>query len=391
LVRIPFNKPTFVQEEIELISEAVRNASSLEEAHFTKVCCSELSKSLNTSYVTLTTSCTHALELAALVLRISPGDEVIVPSYTFTSTANAFVLRGAKVVFADIRDDTLNLDPDHVEQLVTPRTRAIVAMHYAGIACDMDRLRAIASSARAYLVEDAAHAVWGSHRGRPLGTVGDIGAFSFHRTKNFSCGEGGAFVTNDAALAEAAEIAREKGTNRSQFMRGLVHKYEWVEAGSSYIMADLLAAQLLAQLRHARDIQSKRRHIWMRYQSELKDWARHEGIQLPVVPEYCDPAWHLYHLVLGSEEDRDAMLDHLRSRGVAAAFHYLPLHLTPMGRRLGGRAGDAPVVERTASRLVRLPFFTDLTDSEIDRVLDTVVRFRSSGSRPSKAVSRGCR
>jgi dTDP-4-amino-4,6-dideoxygalactose transaminase len=377
---IPFNGSTRAPEEIELVRAALLAGDDQSEAHYADQCTRILGNLLDCSYATLTPSCTAALELAALVLRIGPGDEVIVPSFTFSSTANAFLLRGARIVFADIQKDTLCLDPEDVERKLGPRTRAIVAMHYAGIACDMDRLTALSRASNASLIEDAAHALFGKLDGRALGAIGDMGAFSFHRTKNLSCDEGGAFVTNNPEYAEAAEVIREKGTNRSQFMQGLVHKYEWVREGSSFIMAELLAAKLLAQLRWAEQVQARRRDIWLRYQRALANWAADEGVQQPHVPEGCEPAWHLYHLVMPSAEDRTRMLEHLRARDVGAAFHYLPLHLTPSGRGLGGSAGDAPVSEWAAARLVRLPFFTSLSSDDQDRVIDAVLSFRTSAS-----------
>jgi dTDP-4-amino-4,6-dideoxygalactose transaminase len=370
---VPFNRPTRVPEELELVSQVLSGQSA--GGYFNRECDRVLKERLGVSYSTLTPSCTHALEMAALVLDIRPDDEVILPSFTFTSTANAFLLRGARLVFADISPNTLNIDPDGLERLITPRTRAIVVMHYAGIACDMDAIMDIAGAAGIPVVEDAAHALFGAYKGRPLGTIGAIGAFSFQNTKNFSCDEGGAFVTNDERLAEIAEVVREKGTNRSQFMRGLLHKYEWVREGSSYILADVLAAQLLAQFGRAQEIQDKRKTIFERYQEALADWASAQGVRRPTIPNGCDPAWHLYYLIMNSEEERDRFLTHLRSHQVAAAFHYIPLHMTPMGRSLGGQVGDAPVTEQMASSLVRLPFYTDLSASDQDRVIDVVRSF----------------
>ena len=370
---IPFHRPTRVPEELELVSQVLSGQSP--GGHFNRECDRFLQDRLGVAYSTFTPSCTHALELAALALDIKAGDEVIVPAFTFTSTANAFLLRGARLVFADISRDTLNIDPESLERLISPRTRAIAILHYAGIACDMDAIMSIADAAGIPVVEDAAHALFGTYKGRPLGTIGAMGAFSFQYTKNFSCDEGGAFVTNDPALGEIAEIVREKGTNRSQFMRGLLHKYEWVREGSSYILADILAAQLLAQFGRAQEIQDKRKAIFERYQSGLADWALAQGVQQPKIQEGCDPAWHLYHLIMPSEEVRDRFLSHLRSRQVGAAFHYIPLNITPMGRRLGGQPGDAPVTEQMAASLVRLPFYTELSESDQDRVIDVVRSF----------------
>lgn len=381
---VPFHKPTRVPEELERVAQVLSGAVPAD--HFNKICDRLLEERLGVSYATLTPSCTHALEMSALALEIAPGDEVIVPAFTFTSTANAFLLRGANLVFADITPDTLNMDPASLERSITPRTRAIVLLHYAGISCDMDAIMGIANAAGIPVVEDAAHALFGSYRGRQLGTIGAAGTFSFHRTKNFTCDEGGAFLSSDRRLSEAAEMIREKGTNRSQFMRGLVHKYQWVREGSSYILADMLAAQLSAQLERATEIQEKRKAVFLRYQTGLADWAESEGVHLPEVTAGCDPAWHLHYMVMSSEETRDAFLDHLRARNIGAAFHYVALHLTPMGRRLGGKPGDAPVSERSASSLVRLPFYTDLSENDQSEVIDAVRSFRMSKGRPASSA-----
>lgn len=370
---IPFNLPTRVPDEADYVSRAL--SPELPEGLFNRECEEILRQRLGCAYATLTPSCTDALELAAMVLEIRPGDQVIVPSFTFPSTANAFLRCGAEVVFADIDPDTLNLDPASVERLIRPRTRAIAVVHYAGVACDMDAIAAAAEAQAIPIVEDAAHALFGAYKGGSLGSLGAVGALSFHRTKNFSCGEGGAFLTNDPRLAAIADVIREKGTNRADFRRGLINKYEWLREGSSYILADLLAAQLRAQLGHAAKIQAKRRRIFERYQVALADWAVATGVRQPVIPAGCDPAWHLYHLILPSEALRTAFLGHLHDHGVSAAFHYLPLHLTPMGRRLGGKVGDAPVTERIAPRLVRLPFYTDLSEADQDRVIEVVRAF----------------
>jgi dTDP-4-amino-4,6-dideoxygalactose transaminase len=384
---IPFHSRTRVQREAAYVTRSLGEERVRDVGKFTQYCEQILCSRLGVEHAFLTPSCTHALELAALVLDIRPGDEVIVPSFTFSSTINAFVLRGARPRFVDIDPRTMNLDPAAVERALTGRTRAIVAMHYAGIACDMDAIVSLARAHGAAVVEDAAHALFGTYRGRPLGSIGAIGTFSFHRTKNVSCDEGGAFVTNDHSLAERAEIAREKGTDRSRFLKGMAQKYEWIREGSSYTVADIVAAQLAAQLEVADGIQSRRSAVWRRYQDELRDWAGATGVQQPHVPDECLPAWHLYHLVLPSSDLRDQLMDHLRGQGVASAFHYLPLHLSPMGLRLGGRPGDAPVAERVASRLIRLPFFTDLSAEQQDRVISAVRSFRISSLHRETAVA----
>ncbi len=372
-VAVPFHRPTHVAGELELVAQVLRGETS--QGHFNQECDHLIRSKLEVAYATMTPSCTDALELSALALEILPGDEVIVPAFTFTSTANAFLLRGATLVFADIVPETLNIDPASIERLITPRTRAILVMHYAGISCDMDAIMALAEAAGIPVVEDAAHALFGAYKGRPLGTIGAMGTFSFQNTKNFCCDEGGAFVTNDGLLAEKAEIIREKGTNRSQFMRGLLHKYEWVNVGSSYIMADSLAAQLFAQFNKANEIQAKRERVFQTYQNELSDWAAMQGVRQPSIPNGCDPAWHLYYLVMPSEAVRDRFLSYLRSHQIGAAFHYVSLHLTPMGRSLGGQVGDAPITERMASGLVRPPFFTDLSGGDQARVIDVIRSF----------------
>jgi len=328
--------------------------------------------------VLLTTSCTHALEMAALLLEIEPGDEVIVPSFTFVTTANAFVLRGAKPVFADIRPDTLNIDERQVERLITPRTKAILLVHYAGVGCEMDTLCEMAQRHSVAIVEDNAHGLFGKYKGRFLGTFGSLASLSFHETKNFTCGEGGALLINDLRYAERAEIIREKGTDRSRFFRGQVDKYTWVDLGSSYLPSDILAAFLYAQLEARDQIQSIRRRVWEYYYDHLQEWAEDEGVQLPVVPTHCQQPYHLFHLLLPSLEQRQAFLAHLRTHDVSSVFHYLPLHISEMGKRFGGKAGDCPVTEDIADRLARLPFHNSLTEADQERVVDLTRQFRST-------------
>jgi dTDP-4-amino-4,6-dideoxygalactose transaminase len=313
--------------------------------------------------------------LAALLLDVQPGDEVILPSFTFVSGANAFALRGAKVVFADVRRDTLNLDETQLPALVDERTRAIVPTHYAGVGCELDEILAAADSVGAAVVEDNAHGLFGRYRGRPLGTFGALAAHSFHETKNVTCGEGGAIVVNDALLVERAEIIREKGTNRKQFFRGQVDKYTWIDLGSSYVQSELLAAFLFAQLEARDRIQDARRRVWERYADSLSDWANEHGVVLPVVPEHCDQSFHMFYVLLPSLEERTALIAHLLGRGILAVFHYQPLHLSAMGLELGGRPGQCPVSEDVADRLLRLPFFTGLSESDQDEVIEAVRAF----------------
>jgi dTDP-4-amino-4,6-dideoxygalactose transaminase len=326
----------------------------------------------------VTTSCTHALEMAALLLDLGPGDEVIVPAFTFVSTASAFVLRGARLVFADVRPDTLNLDEARVAELVTPRTRAIVPVHYAGVGCEMDALGEIAARCGAAVIEDNAHGLFGAYRGRLLGTFGALATQSFHETKNISCGEGGALLINHERFVERAEILREKGTDRSKFFRGQVDKYTWVDIGSSYVLSDLLGALLLAQLEARREIQDRRARIWHRYATELAGWAARRDIRLPTVPAHCDQAFHMFYLRVPARR-RPVFIEHLKARGVQAVFHYVPLHLSPMGLRQGGRVGMCPVTEVIADEVVRLPFYYDLDPSDQDKVIEAVRSFDGSG------------
>jgi dTDP-4-amino-4,6-dideoxygalactose transaminase len=374
-VRIPFNRPGLAGRELEYIAEAVRSGHASGDGGFTRKCQQLLEQALGVSKALLTTSCTDALEMAALLLDLQPNDEVIVPSFAFVSTVNAFVLRGAKPVFADIRPDTLNLDETQVERLLTSRTRAIVALHYAGVGCEMDPILDLAGRRGIPVVEDNAHGLFGYYKGRPLGTLGRLAALSFHETKNVHCGEGGALLINDAGYIERAEILREKGTDRSRFFRGQVDKYTWVDVGSSFLPSDLLAAYLCAQLEARERIQARRRGIWERYGTGLADWAAGEGVRLPVVPPHCEQSYHMFYLLLPSLESRQALIAHLKAHDILAVFHYLPLHLSAMGRKLGGRPGDCPVSEETSDRLVRLPFYNDLSDQEQEEVIERVRAF----------------
>jgi len=309
------------------------------------------------------------------VLDIKAGDEVIVPSFTFVSSVNAFVIRGARPVFADIRPDTLCIDERHVERLVTPRTKAIVAVHYAGVACDMDALTSIGAASGAAIVEDNAHGLLGSYRGRNLGAIGSLATLSFHETKNLTCGEGGALLVSDRALVERAEIIREKGTDRTKFFRGQVDKYGWVDVGSSYLPAELLAAMLCAQLEDRQRVQDRRRCLWSRYHSELASWAREHHVVLPTVPSSSIQSYHMFYMVVPSPEWRDRLVAHLKARGILAVSHYLPLNTSKVGRTFGGREGQCPVAEQVADVLLRLPFYTNMTDDEQTSVIDCLQDF----------------
>jgi dTDP-4-amino-4,6-dideoxygalactose transaminase len=359
--RIPFNKPAIAGNEYAYIADALARGHISGDGHYTRACQALLQRELGGPRVLLTTSCTHALEMCALLLDIRPGDEVIMPSFTFVSTANAFVLRGARPVFADIRPDTLNINEGLLETLITHRTRAIVVVHYAGIGCAMDAIMAIAYRHGIAVVEDNAHGLFGRYRGQLLGTFGCLATQSFHETKNIYCGEGGALVINQHSLIERAEILREKGTNRSAFFRGQVDKYTWVDAGSSYVISDCLAAFLYAQLEQRERIGAARGGVWHRYAEALKDWADEQGVGLPHVPPECEQSFHMFYVLMPTLESRQALIEHLKDRGILSVFHYVPLHCSPMGQRFGGRSGDCPVTESISDRLLRLPFYNDLT------------------------------
>jgi len=388
---VPFNRPSLVGTEYDYMAQAVKNGHISGDGVFTKRCHAVLEELLGVPRALLTTSCTHALEMTALLVGAQPGNEIIIPSFTFVSTVNAFVLRGARPVFADIRPDTLNLDESRLEALITPRTKAIVVVHYAGVACEMDRILQIADRHGVAVIEDNAHGLFGKYRGRKLGSLGRLATLSFHETKNITCGEGGALLINAPELVERAEIIREKGTNRAQFFRGQVDKYTWVDIGSSYLPSDLLAAYLLAQLEGAESIQKRREAIWQRYLRELGEWAEATGTRVPIVPEHCEQPFHMFYLLLPSIDERRRFIEHLRAAGILSVFHYQPLHLSPMGRRYGGKPGDCPVTEDVSDRLVRLPFYTSLSSQDQALVIKTVTSFRPAlkpAGRDSRAAGR---
>lgn len=375
---IPFNRACLLGNEFRYIFQALENSHISGDGNFTKRCNAWLEKELGVSRALLTTSCTHALELSALLLDIQPGDEVIVPSFTFVSTVNAFALRGARPVFCDVRRDTLNMDEAHLERLITSHTRAIVPVHYAGVACEMDSILAIAARHGIAVVEDNAHGLLGKFRGKYLGTFGCLATQSFHETKNFTCGEGGAILINDPSLYERAEILREKGTNRGRFYRGQVDKYTWVDIGSSYLPSDVLAAFLLAQFERRDQIQATRRRIWEYYNDRLEGWAAENGVRQPFVPYHCENPYHMYYLVLPSFKDRQALIAHLKERGITSVFHYQPLHLSEMGRKSGGQQGDCPVTEDVSDRLLRLPFYNELPESDQFRIVSALFEFHTA-------------
>ncbi|MDQ7027804.1 MAG: dTDP-4-amino-4,6-dideoxygalactose transaminase [Anaerolineae bacterium] len=373
--KIPFNKPVTVGSEMDYIQQAIHSGHISGDGLFTKKSHQLLEDILGVPQVLLTTSCTHALEMSALLLDFQAGDEVIVPSFTFVSSINAFVLRGAKPVFADIRPDTLNIDESKLESLITKRTKAIVIVHYGGVACEMDTIMEIANRHGIAVVEDNAHALFGKYKGKYLGTFGKFATQSFHETKNIQCGEGGALIINDPELMERAEIIREKGTNRSRFFRGQIDKYTWVDVGSSYLPSDMLAAFLYAQLEERETIQATRKHIYDTYVENLSDWAEEHHVQTPFVPDHVDHAYHNYFLLLPSLEVRTRLIAYLKNKGILAVFHYLPLHLSDMGQEFGGKAGDCPVTEDIADKLLRLPFYNSMTDDDIQAVVQALHDF----------------
>jgi dTDP-4-amino-4,6-dideoxygalactose transaminase len=372
---IPFCRPFAIGTEFQSIQRAIETCELSGDGAITKRCHALLEQTLGTKKALLTTSCTHALEMAALLLRLQPGDEVIVPSFTFVSTANAFALHGARPVFSDVRQDTLNLDETKLESLITPRTRAIVPVHYAGVACEMDAIMKIAAKHQLPVVEDNAHGLFAKYKNRYLGTIGAFGTQSFHETKNFTCGEGGALLINDPQHVERAEIIREKGTDRSRFYRGLVDKYSWRDIGSSYLPSGILAAFLFEQLTARERIQTARRRLFERYERDLAGWVREHHVKTPTVPAECEQAYHMFYMLMPTPEARTGLLAHLKEAQIMATFHYVPLHSSPMGHTFGGREGMCPVTEDIALRLIRLPFYTGMTEEEQTRVIERVQSF----------------
>ena len=372
---IPFNRPTFAPSALDHLGAAIASGKLSGDGPVTKQASEMLSALHGGAPVLLTTSCTHALEMAALLLEIQPGDEVIMPSFTFVSTANAFVLAGATPVFVDIRPDTMCVDEAQVAAAVTKRTRAVVPVHYAGVPAAMDSICRTAEEHGLMVVEDNAHGLFGALGGRPLGTFGALSTLSFHETKNVSTGEGGALVVNDRDLLGRAEIIREKGTNRSRFFRGQVDKYPWVDVGSSYLPSELVAAMLVAQLEQAELVQAKRGNLWNRYHSALGDWAADRRAVMPLSDGDRIPSFHMFQLLLPDLDQRTAFIDHLRSRQIVSVFHYIPLHSSPMGSRVGRAPLGCPVTDDISERLVRLPLYTDMTDDEQEAVIEAVLSF----------------
>jgi dTDP-4-amino-4,6-dideoxygalactose transaminase len=373
---IPFNAPPIVGSEVEYMQSAMASGKLCGDGGFTRRCQQWMEQHFGSKKVLLTPSCTASLEMAALLIDLQPGDEVIMPSYTFVSTANAFVLRGATIVFVDVRPDTLNIDETLIEAAITPKTRAIVPVHYAGVACEMDSIMALAAKHKLYVIEDAAQGVMSQYKGRALGTIGHIGCFSFHETKNYTAGgEGGATLINDVKLVDRAEIIREKGTNRSQFFRGQVDKYTWRDIGSSYLMADLQAAYLWAQLEAAEQINQQRLRLWQRYYDALQPLAAAGRIELPVVPKNCRHNAHMFYIKLRDSDDRQALINWMKEAEILTVFHYIPLHSSPAGERFGRFHGDDAFTTRESERLLRLPLFYNLSDNNQRTVISSLLSF----------------
>ena len=374
--KVPYNKPFIVGKELDYISQAVtKNFHISGDGEFTRRCHTWFQENLGCRNVLLTHSCTAALEMAAILCEIQPGDEIIMPSFTFVSTANAFVLRGGVPVFVDIRPDTLNIDERLIEKAVTPRTKAIVPVHYAGMPCDMDIIIGTARDKGLYVIEDAAQALLSTYKERYLGTIGDFGCLSFHETKNIISGEGGALLINDERFMKRAEIIREKGTNRSQFFRGEVAKYTWIDIGSSYLPSDMIAAFLYAQLEEAKKIIAARRRIFQTYYNNLCDLEEKGYIRRPYVDERCSCNGHIFYIITGGLEERTRLIQFLKSKNISAVFHYVPLHSSPAGRKYGRAFGDLPVTDDISDRVLRLPLYFEMTDKEIQQVVDSIVSF----------------
>lgn len=372
---INFNVPPFTGKEMDYIKEAVENQKICGDGQFTKKCNAWIEERTGTEKCLLTTSCTHATELAALLSEIEPGDEVIMPAYTFVSTADAFVLRGAVPVFVDIRPDTMNIDETKIEAAITEKTKAIVPVHYAGVACEMDTIMEIAKRYNLFVIEDAAQGIMSTYKGRALGTIGDFGCYSFHETKNYSMGEGGALLIRDKKYVENAEIIREKGTNRAKFFRGQIDKYTWVNFGSSYLPSDMNAAYLYAQLEIADEINEKRLSLWNRYYENLKPLAEAGKIILPSIPEGCVHNAHMFYLKAADIEERSSLIAYLKANDILAVFHYIPLHTAPAGLKFGRFHGEDIYTTKESERLLRLPMFYKLTLDEVDYICDKVKEF----------------
>ena len=372
---IPFNKPPFVGKELEYIKKAIENNKLCGDGEFTKKCHKWFEENFNCKKALLTTSGTHALDMMAILLDIKEGDEVIMPSYTFVSTANAFVLRGAKIVFVDIRPDTLNIDEKLIEGAITKKTKAIVPVHYAGVGCEMDTILAIAKKHNLFVVEDAAQGVIAKYKGKFLGTIGHLGAFSFHETKNYSSGEGGALIVNDEQFIERAEIVREKGTNRARFFRGQVDKYTWVDIGSSFLPSELNASYLFAELEVAEEINKNRLASWDFYYQSLKDLKDRGFLELPTIPTECEHNAHMFYLKVKDLAERTKLIEYLKKNEIISVFHYVPLHSSPAGQKYGRFYGEDTYTTKESDRLLRLPMYYNIAKDDLKKVTESVIKF----------------
>ena len=372
-MKINFNVPPYTGKELEYIKDAVENQKKISgDGKYTKLCSELMQDKFGAKRALLTTSCSHALDMSAILIDIKPGDEVIVPSYTFVSTANAFVLRGARIVFVDIRPDTMNIDENRIENAITERTKAIVVVHYAGVACEMDKIKEVAKKHNLFLIEDAAQGVMAKYKGAALGTIGELGCYSFHETKNYSSGEGGALIINDLRFAEMAEIIREKGTNRARFFRGEVDKYTWVEKGSSYLPSEINAAYLYAQLELAEEINSNRIATWNSYYNNFKELAGEGLIETPYIPEECQHNAHMFYIKLKNLEERTLFIDEMKRKGIYAVFHYIPLHSAPAGEKYGMFHGEDIYTTKESERIVRLPLFYNMKREDLEYIIKEV-------------------
>lgn len=377
---IPFNKPCYTGNEDRYVLEAMRSPKMSGDGPFALKCMQWFEENLPCKRALLTPSCTHALEMAAILIDIQPGDEVIMPSYTFVSTANAFVLRGARIVFVDIRPDTMNIDETKIEQAITEKTKAIVVVHYAGVSCEMDSIMEIANKYNLYVIEDAAQGMMSKYKGKSLGTIGHLGTYSFHETKNYtSGGEGGLLIINDEKFIERAEIIREKGTNRSKFFRGMVDKYTWVDIGSSYLMNDISAAYLWGQLEMAETINQNRLSTWQRYYDGLKELEEKGFIELPKIPSECIHNAHIFYIKVKDLDERTSLIEYLKQNGILAVFHYVPLHLSPAGLKFGRFHGEDKFTTKESERLLRLPMYYNIKDEDINAVISSIYEFFKKG------------
>jgi len=385
---IPFSRPFLTGNEQKYVAEAIGTGAIGSDGRYTRACASLLKQRFRIQDVFMVPSCTAALEMAAMLCGLAEGDEVILPSFTFTSTANAVILAGARPVFVDIRPDTLNMDESLIEACITRRTKAIVPVHYGGVSCDMDRIMAIANKHNLFVIEDAAQAVNATYGGRALGSIGHLGAYSFHSTKDYTCGEGGALCVNSPELSQRAEIIRDKGTNRGRYLRGEVDKYTWVDTGSSYVPSELNCAYLYAQLEKMDTIKLQRRRVFDSYQKNLRSYEKAELLRLPRVPDGCETNCHTFYTLLSSASLRDEALDHLRSKGIKASSHYVPLHCSVMGTRYGYRQGNFPVTEDLSARLLRLPLYPDLTDNQVMEISAILGEFVTTFQEPASGAVR---